>query len=161
MIRTYLLFLCVVCVCLALFDHLNRKFVEVIKVVRSVRDFVTVNTHELQILHDGFFELALQKVCQSSVPTLNPSVHTHPLLRRVGIIETDDHFALIHLGKVLVEERSFGMANVQITRRLRWESGDNLTLDGILQTKCKAGGSLVVAGLASLRSSQVGDDGLS
>lgn len=52
------------------------------------------------------------------------------------------------------------MADVEIARRLRRESSDNLALDGSLQTECKTGSGLVVACLGSLCSGKIGDQGL-
>ena len=61
--------------------------------------------------------------------------HTYRLLRGIGIIETDDHLALVHLREVLVKHRRLRMADVQVPAWLRRETGDNLALFRILQTE--------------------------
>lgn len=86
---------------------------------------------------------------------------THPLFRRIGIIETNEHLSFVHPRKVLVEKCSFRVANVEITTGFGRESGDNLTLDGTLQTKSEARCSLGIASLVGFCSSIVGEQGLS
>jgi hypothetical protein len=56
----------------------------------------------------------------------------HPLFGGVGIIESDYKLTLVHLGKELVEDCRFGVANMKVARRLGRETGHDLTLDGIL-----------------------------
>ena len=62
---------------------------------------------------------------------------TNPFFSRIGIVEPNDHFALVHLGKVLVEHRSFGMSNVEVATGFRRETGDHLTLLSIRETEGK------------------------
>ena len=75
------------------------------------------------------------------MPTLDRQ--THPLFGGVGIIETDDHLTLVHLGEVLVEHRRLSMANVEVAAGLRRESSHDFALLRILQAEGEGSGSLV------------------
>ena len=75
------------------------------------------------------------------MPTMDGQ--THPLFCGVGIIETNDHFTLVHLGEVLVEHRRLSMANVEVAAGLRRESSHYFALLRILQAESKGSGSLV------------------
>ena len=50
------------------------------------------------------------------------------LLRGISVIKANDKFPFIHLGKVLIEQRSLGVTNMQVTTRLRREPSDHLSL---------------------------------
>lgn len=44
---------------------------------------------------------------------------------------------LVHVCKVLVEQCSLGVANVQVARGLRWKTSHDLALDGIWKANLK------------------------
>lgn len=68
---------------------------------------------------------------------------THLLLGRIGIIKPNNQFSFIHLGKILVEQCSLGMSNMQITTGLRGEPCDYFSFLRIRQTKREARGRFV------------------
>lgn len=68
---------------------------------------------------------------------------TYPLLCWVGVVKADDHLALVHLRKVLVQHSGFRVTDVQITTGFGWELSHDFPLLCILQTKHKQRGSLV------------------
>ena len=68
---------------------------------------------------------------------------THPLFGGVGIIETDDHLTLVHLGEVLVEHRRLRVTDMEVAAGLGRETRDDFTLFGILQTESEGSRSLV------------------
>lgn len=70
---------------------------------------------------------------------------THALFCWIGIIEANDHLSVVHFGKVSIENSSFRVPNMQITRRLWWKAGNNTSVDGILQSQSKSRGGLVGA----------------
>ena len=53
---------------------------------------------------------------------------SYPLFCRVCIIEPNEEFSFVHLGKVLVQDRSFGMSNMEVAAWLGWESCHDLAL---------------------------------
>lgn len=58
--------------------------------------------------------------------------HAYPLLRGVGIIETNEQLSLVHLREVLVEHGGLRVPNVQVATRFGRETRDNLALLSIL-----------------------------
>ena len=94
---------------------------------------VTVNTEQLEVLLDRLLELVLPN--QSEPCRWRSRYITHALLARVGVIEANDKLALVHLGKVRVEQGRLCVANVQIATGLRREAGNDLALDGIGKTE--------------------------
>lgn len=75
----------------------------------------------------------------------------YSLLRRIGIIKSDDQLPLVHFSEILVEHRSFGMTDMKVATGLRRETSDNLAFFGTLETERKRCRSFVVPSLASLR----------
>ena len=67
----------------------------------------------------------------------------YPFFGRVGIVEANNHLSVVHFGKILVENGSLGVSDVQITRGLRGEACNNSSVDGILKSESKAGGRLI------------------
>lgn len=68
---------------------------------------------------------------------------THALFGRVCIIKTDNKFSIIHFCKVLIQNGSFGVSNMQITAGLRREARNDLPIDRILKSKGEASCSFV------------------
>ena len=111
---------------LALLDQLDGVVVDGVKVVGGVGDNRRVDSDQEKVLLDRVLVLNL-------------------LLAGVGIIETDNQASLVLVSKVLVEEGSLGVSNVQVTRRLWGETGNNLAHLGANQVDVE--GSLIILGL--------------
>ena len=54
---------------------------------------------------------------------------TYTLFSRVGVIKSDEQSAIVHPSEVLIEHRSLGVADVQVTRRLGREPRDDLAIN--------------------------------
>lgn len=57
----------------------------------------------------------------------------HCFFGRIGIVEPNNQFALVHPCKVLVEDGSLCMADVEVATGFRWETGDDLPHLGTLE----------------------------
>ena len=91
----------VVGVGVTVFDYLHAPVVEFPKVVGGVRSAVGVDAHEFEVADDGVFKFLL-------------------LFERVGVIEAEDEGAFVFdVGEVVVQERCFSVADVQIARGFR------------------------------------------
>lgn len=62
---------------------------------------------------------------------------------RVGIVEANNHLSVVHFGKILVENCSLRMPDVQVARRLRGEARHDVSVDGILKSESKTSGGLI------------------
>ena len=124
-LRTHLLLLRIVRICMTLFDHAHSQLLQLVKVVGRVRDHIGLDAKERQIFYNRILKFLL-------------------FLTWICIVESHDETALVGLGKVLVEDRSLRMADVQVATRLRWEPRHDLALLGTLQEKVKACRRLLV-----------------
>jgi hypothetical protein len=72
-----------------------------------------------------------------------PIQPSYPLFCWVGIIEPDEKFSFVHLGKVLVQNRRFGVSNVEVAARLGREPCHDLTLLRALKSEGEGSSGLV------------------
>ncbi|KAH3684301.1 hypothetical protein WICPIJ_004741 [Wickerhamomyces pijperi] len=137
----------VVTVGLALLDQLDGQVVHFLEVVGGESGLVALDTQQSQVLNDRVLELKL-------------------FLGWVGVVESDDQFPVVLVGKVLVQDSSLGVTNVQVSRRFRWETGHDLTINSVLQVDVEVGlvgfllltrGSLVGLGLLTHFSNGFGE----
>lgn len=91
---------------MSLLDHLDRHIVKIIKVVTGVGEGIALDAHHGKILDDGILVFLL-------------------LFVGVCVIETEAKLALVLLGKVPGEKSCLGMSNMEVSRRLGQESGNN------------------------------------
>mmetsp|Transcript_1498 Transcript_1498/g.3347 ORF Transcript_1498/g.3347 Transcript_1498/m.3347 type:complete len:529 (+) Transcript_1498:630-2216(+) len=108
---THLLLGRVVRIKMAQLDHTLCELEHGREVVRGVGGLVWEDFQALEVVHDVLDELVL-------------------LLGRVGVVEAQEHLPFVVLSKVLVEEASLGVADVEVARRLWGEARDDLALLG-------------------------------
>mmetsp|Transcript_20495 Transcript_20495/g.66555 ORF Transcript_20495/g.66555 Transcript_20495/m.66555 type:complete len:550 (-) Transcript_20495:685-2334(-) len=99
----------VVDVSLALLEQLFAHLENLVKVVGGVRYYIPLDAQRLDVLHDVRDEILI-------------------LLCRVCVIESNDELAFVVPCKVLVQERSLGVPDVQKAGRLGRETCANLAL---------------------------------
>ena len=104
----------VVSICLSLSDKLSHVVLEHLKVVRGESDLVWSDSKSLQIAHNILLKLEL-------------------LIHGISVIESEDHFSSMHFGVVEIHHCGLNVTNVEITRGLRGEPGDDATVDGVLE----------------------------
>ena len=78
----------------------------------------------------------------------------------IGIIESNDQLSMVHFCKVLIQDRSLGVADMQITTRLRRETRHYLSVHGILQPESKTSSRLVRASFVGLCADYIGQESL-
>ncbi|KAH3670728.1 hypothetical protein OGAPHI_001243 [Ogataea philodendri] len=123
----------VVTVRLSFLDHLDGKVVHLIEIIGRIGDLVTFNAQQLQIFQNGVLELDL-------------------LLGRIGIVESDDQLSVVGLGEILVQQSSLSVTNVEVSRRFRRESGNDLAVLCVWKIDLEVGlvGLLLGSSLGSL-----------
>lgn len=85
---------------------------------------------------------------------------TDSLLAGVSVIEADDQLAMVHFGEVLVEHRSLGVSDVEVTAGLGWEAGHNLSVFRIHQPERETSGGFGRSSFASFGGSEACQRGL-
>ena len=133
----------VITVCFATLDYLQTQFVQLVKVIRSMCYSVSMNTKKTQILQNSLLELSLSLLAYQFLLSYTTARITHSFLGRIRIIKPDEHLPFIHLRKVLIQNRSLQMSNVQIPRGLWWESGHDFAHFCVLEAEGERGGGLV------------------
>ena len=97
-----------------LLDKPSQQLVHLREVISGIGQLSILDTKGLKILEDGLHELSL-------------------LLDGVGVIESKNHSAFVHLGVMVVEECSLAMTDVKVSGRLRREASDDFALLGVLE----------------------------
>lgn len=121
----------VVCVSSSRGDELHGEFVNLVEVIRRVRDGVGNDLKHPKILEDSLLVLALCIDMSEQLRTISERRFAYLLLTRVSIVKPQNHPSLIHLRKILIQHRSLRMSNMQIPTRLRREPGDDVARHGI------------------------------
>ncbi|KAH3665187.1 hypothetical protein OGATHE_004002 [Ogataea polymorpha] len=110
----------VIAVCFALLDHLDGQIVHLLEIVGRVSNSVALDTQHLQVFQNRVLELDL-------------------LLGRISVIESDYQFSMVGLCKILVQDCSLGVANVQISRWLWRESSNDLAVLRVWEVNFEVG----------------------
>ena len=94
-----------------LLDHPHRDLLDLLEPIRRVRDRVWHDVEAREVLDDGLLVLLL-------------------LLGGVGVVEAQQHLALVPRRVVRVEQRRLDVPDVQVARRLRREARHHLAHGG-------------------------------
>ena len=101
--------------CLAFFDQLHSGLIHLVKIIRSKeKSVLPVSTKPFDISFNRFYKFTF-------------------FFCRVGIIKTHIKLAVVFLGKSVIQKNGFGMSDMEVSIRLRWEAG----VYGIINTFCK------------------------
>jgi hypothetical protein len=150
--RPHLGLLCIIGICLPSFDYLDCEFVDLVEVIGGMCDFVRLDVYKIEIFKDRLLKLGLEAKKDESTSEAIEMNLAHPFLRRICIVEPNDHLSVVHPGKVLIKDCCFCVAYVKVAAGLRREAGDHLALRGILEAHRERGRSLLIyASLGSFR----------
>lgn len=150
----------IVCISFARFNKFDSEIIQCIEVVGSVSHDVPANVKESKILQNCVLEFRLPAYVSVSVITLREA-NTYSLFCRIGIIETDDELSVIHFCKILIQDSSLRVADMQIATWFGWEARNDLSIDGILQAKSESSGSFIGSGFGGLCCCEFGEHTLS
>jgi hypothetical protein len=98
-----------------------------------MRDLIRLNVKKMEIFEDCLLKLSLKAKKLSKKPPTAQNYLTNPFLRRIRVVEPNNHLAIIHIGKILIENCCFCVAYVKVAARLGRKAGYDLTLLGILE----------------------------
>src|SRR5271155_2783576 len=90
----------IVAICFTHFDEFKAFLLDLVKVIRRMRDSIRNTSNSMEILELCFFKFEL-------------------LFRWICIVETTNKLAFIVFGSCSIKICCFGMSNMQITTRLR------------------------------------------
>ena len=97
------------------FDQFDGCFIHLSKVIRSKeKSVLPVSTKPFDISFNRFYKFTF-------------------FFCRVCIIKTHIKLAVVFLGKSVIQKNGFGMSDMEVSIRLRWEAG----VYGIINTLCK------------------------
>ena len=80
---THRLAICIINICFTVLYHLNGIVVQIVEIVRCMRDFVTANVKRRKVFEDGLLELALAELI---VPRVNRDDSYHGTARTFSLL---------------------------------------------------------------------------
>lgn len=96
-----------------------------------------MDVQECEVFEDGVLKLGLVVLARNQRRTHEAEcvdmVWTYPLFSGIGVVESNQQFAIVHPRKVLVEHCSLSVPNMQVATGLWWEPRYHLSHFCVLQ----------------------------